>query len=74
MKFLPPAPAEIAQSQSGDLRPVYPVEALTSESAHEAWQDDALDWGDRKNLLAYRWCVLWNSFASEPVDCGAVPE
>ena len=71
---LPPAPQDIERAQANDARPAYPDEALTSEAAHEAWTDDALDWGDRRNLLAYRWCQLWNTFAEVKSDCGPKPE
>jgi hypothetical protein len=55
------------------VRPLYPVEGLTSEARHEKWNNDTLDWGERRHLLAYRWCTLWNSFAAVKVDCGDAP-
>lgn len=72
--FLPRAPATIAQDQAGDKRPAYPLEAATSEQSHEDWVSNTLDWGDRRNALAYRWCTLWNGYASVKVDCGPVPD
>jgi hypothetical protein len=73
VNFLPPAPTQIETDQSGDPRPEYPQGADDSEDLHESWVSNALDWGDRKNLLAYRWCELWNKFATEAVDCGVKP-
>lgn len=54
-------------------RPVLSEEATTSEAAYENWLSDTLDWGERRNLLAYRWCLAYSRFASEPIDCGADP-
>lgn len=73
VNFLPPAPPQIEKDQAGDPRPEYPQGAVDSEDLHENWVSDALDWGDRRDLLAYRWCELWNKFAKEPVDCGVKP-
>ena len=70
---LPPAPATIAEDQKNDTRPEYKPEYAESEAAHEKWNDDTLDWGDRRNLLAYRWCQLWNKFAEQKTDCGIDP-
>lgn len=74
MNFLPPAPQSLATEQTDDPRPPYPADGTTSEAAHEGWVSDALDWGERRNATAYRWCMLWNQFASEKTDCGPKPE
>lgn len=71
---LPPPPPEVSEDQASDARPAYPANGAESEEAHEGWVDDALDWGDRRNLLAYRWCMAWNKYAAIPVDCGPAPE
>ncbi|HCT35090.1 MAG TPA: hypothetical protein DF966_18240 [Sulfitobacter sp.] len=69
---LPPPPAEIADDQANDTRPPYP-EGDVGEALHEGWVDDALDWGDRRDLLAYRWCELWNKRAEVQTNCGPDP-
>ena len=74
MNFLPPPPPAIETEQSEDVRPALPVEAQTSEQAYEQWLSDTLDWGDRRNLLAYRWCKLYSGFATEALDCGDKPD
>lgn len=74
VEFLPAAPASLVQAQSGDPRPAYPADGATSEAAHETWANDHHDWGDRRDVVAYRWCQLWNSFASEKADCGPMPD
>lgn len=50
-----------------------PEAAATSEAAYEAWVSDMFDWGERRNGVAWRWCQLYNKFATTPVDCGAKP-
>ena len=70
---LPPAPAEVSHDQANDARPDYKPEYATSEDAHEGWVDNVMDWGDRRNLLAFRWCQLWNQYAEQKTDCGPDP-
>jgi hypothetical protein len=73
VEFLPAAPASLEQAQAKDPRPVYPADGATSEAAHENWANDHHDWGDRRDVVAYRWCQLWNKFASVSADCGPKP-
>ena len=74
MNFLPPAPPSLVQEQSEDTRPVLPEEAATGEAAYESFVSDVFDWGDRRNAVAYRWCLAYSKFAQEPIDCGEKPE
>jgi hypothetical protein len=74
VEFLPAAPAGLSQAQAQDPRPTYPADGATSEAAHETWANNHHDWGDRRDIVAYRWCQLWNSFASIKTDCGAKPD
>ncbi len=73
VEFLPAAPARLSAEQGQDPRPVYPADGAASEVAHETWANDHHDWGDRRDAVAWRWCQLWNSFASVKTDCGAKP-
>ena len=70
------APPAIERAQAEDQRPALPIEAGTSEAAYEGWISDVFDWADRRNLLAYRWCQLWNRTVAgdNPVDCGPAPQ
>lgn len=56
------------------MRPVMPVEAENSEAAYEDYVSDRFDWGDERNLVAYRWCEAWNKIAEVKTDCGEKPE
>lgn len=69
------APPEIVASQAGDVRPEITEQAAVSEQAYEDFISNRLDWGDRRNLLAYRWCLAWNTVATalHQVDCGVEP-
>lgn len=70
------APVLVKRDQANDPRPELTEEALSSERVYEDWVSDRFDWGDRRNLLAYRWCMSWNSIVVESarVDCGKPPE
>lgn len=74
--FLPPAPRDLAEARQADPRPVLPIDAVNSEAAYDRWNNDALDWGERRDLLAFRWCSLYNSFAppASRSNCGPRPE
>jgi len=50
-----------------------PEAAATSERAYEDWISDRLDWGDRRDAVAWRWCQIYNRFANSPTDCGPKP-
>ena len=73
VRHLPPPPERLATDQRTQPRPVMSEAAATSEAAYEAWVSDMLDWGERRNGVAWRWCQLYNEFATTPVDCGAKP-
>lgn len=70
------APVLIQRDQASDPEPEFPIEAETSEQAYEDWVSDKFDWGKRRDLLAYRWCLAWNALVAEGywVDCGKPPE
>ena len=74
MNHLPPPPVKLAADQAGQPRPEMPDAALTSEAAYETWISDRLDWGDRRDGVAWRWCQLYNTFATAKTDCGAKPQ
>ena len=53
-----------------------PPAAAESEALYETWVSDRFDWGDRRNLLAWRWCQSYNRYAPPiaKTDCGPKPE
>lgn len=73
MKHLPPPPAALTDEQANDPRPLLPPGGATSEQVYERWNNDALDWGERRNALAYRWCSWANAFLVTAVPCGPKP-
>ncbi|UAB76941.1 hypothetical protein INR77_08780 [Erythrobacter sp. SCSIO 43205] len=74
VNFLPPAPPSLSEQQANLKAPTLPDDIATSEAAYESYVSDRFDYGDTGVALAYRWCQLWNNFASEPTDCGEKPD
>lgn len=73
VNHLPPPSEALKADQKASARPELPEGAIT-EKAYDEWDSDVHDWGDFRNQVAYRWCTLWNSFATQQVDCGDNPE
>ncbi|KPF74579.1 hypothetical protein IP68_12530 [Blastomonas sp. AAP25] len=68
VRHLPPPPLAL-QTDQVDPRPALPVGAESSEAVYETWLSDALDWGDRRDLQAKRWCQWANTWLAEKVVC-----
>ena len=68
VEHLPPPPLAL-QSDQVDPRPVLPSGAESSEAVYEAWLSDALDWGERRDLQARRWCAWANTWLAVKIDC-----
>lgn len=64
-----PAPPLALQADQVDPRPALPEGAESSEAIYEAWVSDVMDWGERRDLQAQRWCTWANTWLAEKVGC-----
>ncbi|PXW76000.1 hypothetical protein C7451_106164 [Blastomonas natatoria] len=68
VEHLPPPPMAL-QADQVDPRPALPAGAESSEAIYEAWVSDVMDWGERRDLQARRWCEWVNTWLADKVAC-----